>query len=61
MFCFVEGQTLGGNSDGLPCKFPFWYEEVRYTTCIDVNHDKPWCSTTENYDEDKRWGECMGE
>ena len=40
--------------------FPFIYEGVEYTTCIDLNHDKPWCSTTESYDDFKRWGECMG-
>ena len=57
---FVTGQTIGGNSDGSACMFPFIYEGVEYTTCIDLNHDKPWCSTTESYDDFKRWGECMG-
>ena len=54
------GQTEGGNAEGRRCHFPFIYETMAYSTCIDINHRKPWCSVTPNFDEDGRWGECTG-
>ncbi|XP_062388354.1 cartilage matrix protein-like [Sardina pilchardus] len=50
--------TVNGNADGAPCEFPFVYLGTSYSTCTTINHDKPWCSTTSNFDEDERWGEC---
>ena len=52
--------TVGGNAQGAPCVIPFTYQGVRYTKCTDVNHDKPWCATTEDYDTDHQWGDCTG-
>ena len=51
-------QTVGGNSEGRPCVFPFQYKNVLYISCITADHHRRWCSTTANYDRDKRWGEC---
>jgi len=58
---FFLGETVGGNSRNASCVFPFIYKDMAYTTCIDLDHTKPWCATTDNYDSDRRWGECVGE
>ncbi|XP_062387158.1 collagen alpha-6(VI) chain-like [Sardina pilchardus] len=50
--------TVNGNAEGAPCVFPFVYLGTSYSTCTTLNHDKPWCSTTSNFDEDELWGEC---
>lgn len=56
----LSAQTEGGNSDGAPCVFPFYYKNSWHVTCITDSYDRPWCSTTENYGQDKKWGECQG-
>lgn len=56
-------KTEGGNGNGAPCKFPFTYRKKEYTACTDIGVKKgyTWCSTTSNYDTDKKWGYCPSE
>ncbi|XP_060797712.1 lymphocyte antigen 75 [Neoarius graeffei] len=53
--------TSGGNSNGAPCTFPFLYKNTWYHSCLqgEATQSFPWCSTTENYDEDRKWGNCL--
>ena len=53
--------TVGGNAKGAPCVFPFLYYGKNYSQCTEINGLKAWCSTTKNYNEDKKWGFCIGE
>ncbi|XP_034279017.1 epididymal sperm-binding protein 1-like isoform X1 [Pantherophis guttatus] len=50
----------GGNSGGKPCVFPFLYMSHVYYTCTAKSDRKGqfWCSTTGNYDKDKKWSYC---
>ncbi|KAK9397124.1 epididymal sperm-binding protein 1-like [Crotalus adamanteus] len=50
----------GGNSGGKPCVFPFVYMSHVYYTCASKSDRKGpfWCSTTGNYDKDKKWSYC---
>lgn len=52
--------VIGGNSEGDACHFPFVFQGTSYDSCTsDGRGDrKLWCSTTANYDEDKKWGLC---
>ena len=50
--------TFGGNARGANCVFPFKYKGKMYNKCTKVNHNKLWCSTTADYDKDKKWGNC---
>ena len=50
--CFTTGE---GDSESLPCIFPFEYNGVRYNGCAAEGHDEPWCYT--NLDS-KNWGNC---
>lgn len=40
------------------CVFPFWYKNKLYSKCISDDHDRPWCSTTVDYDRNGLWGDC---
>lgn len=51
--------TINGNADGEECFFPFTYKGVKYWGCTSVDHPRPWCPTTEDYNRDQRWGECL--
>ncbi|TSS35876.1 Lymphocyte antigen 75 [Bagarius yarrelli] len=53
--------TSGGNSNGAPCTFPFLYNNTWHHSCLrpDESHTHAWCSTTENYDKDLKWGNCL--
>ncbi|KAK3561497.1 hypothetical protein QTP86_005998 [Hemibagrus guttatus] len=53
--------TSAGNSNGAPCTFPFLYNNTWRHSCLppDASHSQAWCSTTENYDEDRKWGNCL--
>nr|XP_033800444.1 secretory phospholipase A2 receptor isoform X2 [Geotrypetes seraphini] len=57
---YQEIYTLRGNSLGMPCVFPFKYNNRWYHECIkDSRVEKfPWCSTTSHYDRDGKWGFC---
>ncbi|KAJ8343326.1 hypothetical protein SKAU_G00306550 [Synaphobranchus kaupii] len=52
--------TLGGNADGVACKFPFTFQGDKYDGCTTSGRDDGyrWCATTENYDNDKTYGFC---
>ena len=49
--------TWGGNSGGAACVFPFIYKNKIRKECITA-HGERWCSTTSNYDLQKKWGNC---
>ncbi|XP_013389656.1 fibronectin [Lingula anatina] len=53
--------TNEGNSNGNACVFPFNYKGRQVDSCILSNADYPWCSTTSQYDQDKKWGYCHAE
>ncbi|XP_036417846.1 uncharacterized protein LOC118801596 [Colossoma macropomum] len=56
LYCSV---TANGNSKGAPCIFPFFYNGAFYNDCVIFHHPNPWCSTTDNYTRDGKWGECL--
>ncbi|KAL6469196.1 hypothetical protein MHYP_G00227200 [Metynnis hypsauchen] len=53
--------TSGGNSNGAPCTFPFLYKNTWHHSCLssDDAHPLDWCSTSDNYDQDQKWGNCL--
>lgn len=52
--------TVGGNSDGAPCVFPFKFLGNTYDSCtISGRSDgKMWCAVTKSFDDDRKWGFC---
>uniref|UniRef100_A0A3B1KII3 Fibronectin type-II domain-containing protein n=1 Tax=Astyanax mexicanus TaxID=7994 RepID=A0A3B1KII3_ASTMX len=56
---YVTNFTVNGNSAGAPCAPSWIYNGNSYSSCTTVNYTKPWCSTTSNYDNDRKWGECL--
>ncbi|XP_041660412.1 cation-independent mannose-6-phosphate receptor [Cheilinus undulatus] len=46
---------------GEVCVFPFIHMKKSYTECTKegLTNGKKWCSTTANYDTDKKWGFCQ--
>ncbi|XP_029954996.1 macrophage mannose receptor 1-like [Salarias fasciatus] len=57
---FQEIFTIGGNSFGAPCQFPFKYGDNWYSECTkDARADGLlWCGTDRDYDKSKKWGFC---
>ncbi|KAM5152371.1 secretory phospholipase A2 receptor isoform 2-T2 [Mantella aurantiaca] len=57
---FQEIFTLKGNARGMPCAFPFKFQNSWFHECtMTGRHDGiPWCATTVSYDKDKTWGYC---
>ena len=53
-------QTIGGNTRGKPCAFPFVYRGRTYYTCTKKNEKRYWCATTSNFDKHKKWAYCKG-
>ncbi|XP_037399274.1 adhesion G protein-coupled receptor E3-like isoform X2 [Pygocentrus nattereri] len=51
--------TINGNSAGAPCVFPFLYNGNYYAECVSLDWSVLWCSTTNNYNRDRKWGECL--
>jgi len=51
-------QTVGGNSNGRCCKFPFVYKNQTYDSCI-ATAGGHWCATTSNFDQNRLWGKCQ--
>lgn len=56
----AEMITIGGNSLGSPCQFPFKFGENWYAECTIVGRSDGllWCATVTDYDKDKKWGFC---
>uniref|UniRef100_V9KAV1 Matrix metalloproteinase-9 n=1 Tax=Callorhinchus milii TaxID=7868 RepID=V9KAV1_CALMI len=60
-FCPNAGNAVvGGNADGEQCKFPFTFYGKTYSECTtDGRADKKlWCSTTSDFNKEKKWGFC---
>ncbi|XP_002663014.2 macrophage mannose receptor 1 [Danio rerio] len=55
-----EIYTIGGNSFGKPCQFPFKFADKLYAECTTEGRSdgQLWCSTDTDYDTDKKWGFC---
>ncbi|KAJ7313794.1 hypothetical protein JRQ81_005496 [Phrynocephalus forsythii] len=43
-----------------PCVFPFIYKGMYYSSCTTdgTGQGRPWCATTENYDQLRQWRPC---
>ncbi|XP_055078905.1 matrix metalloproteinase-9 [Periophthalmus magnuspinnatus] len=52
--------TIGGNSDGKQCVFPFVFLGKEYNSCTTEGRSDEyrWCATTDNFDKDKKYGFC---
>uniref|UniRef100_A0A8C4QLD3 Mannose receptor, C type 1b n=1 Tax=Eptatretus burgeri TaxID=7764 RepID=A0A8C4QLD3_EPTBU len=57
---FPEVFTIGGNSRGEPCVFPFAYGGNIYDQCTFAgrNDRQLWCATTDDYNQDNLFGFC---
>ncbi|MGH0154560.1 UNVERIFIED_CONTAM: hypothetical protein FKN15_027476 [Acipenser sinensis] len=57
---FEDIFSIGGNSNGIPCQFPFRFEQKWYADCTKNGRSDGnlWCATTTDYDKDKKWGMC---
>lgn len=56
-------KTLYGNAEGAECKFPFRFQDKEYNHCTSDGRSDglPWCSTTSDYEKDKKYGFCPSE
>ncbi|XP_036900080.1 matrix metalloproteinase-9 isoform X2 [Sturnira hondurensis] len=55
--------TSFGNAEGAPCHFPFTFDGRSYSACTTDGRsdDLLWCSTTADFDTDRRFGFCPSE
>lgn len=44
--------------DYAACHFPFVFEGKMHSNCISSYYSPNFCSTTGNFDLDRRWAEC---
>ncbi len=58
-FLLLTVYTVGGTAQGAACAFPFVYKGRTYNSCTKHYHSMYWCSTTYDYAEDKKWGNCL--
>jgi len=57
----VANRTKKGNAAKSSCDLPFTYKGRTYTTCTtdDYFSNKPWCATSDSYERDSQWAECV--
>ncbi|NXL83123.1 MRC1 protein, partial [Alectura lathami] len=57
---YEDMYTLGGNTFGAPCVFPFKFKGRWYAECIPRTDDASslWCATSSDFDKDQRFGNC---
>ncbi|XP_077592286.1 macrophage mannose receptor 1 [Stigmatopora nigra] len=57
---YQEIFTIGGNSFGTPCMFPFKFGEQWYSECTKAGRSdgQMWCATVADYNNEKKWGFC---
>ncbi|XP_039524942.1 secretory phospholipase A2 receptor-like [Pimephales promelas] len=56
---YQERSSIGGNSFGKPCHFPFKFNGKWYAECtVDGRDGHLWCSTEKNYHNGGQWGFC---
>ncbi|XP_051524380.1 macrophage mannose receptor 1-like isoform X1 [Myxocyprinus asiaticus] len=57
---YQEIYTIGGNSFGKPCQFPFKFGEKWHAECILEGRSDGhlWCATETDYNTEKKWGFC---
>ena len=60
IFLLFSELTERGNANGAQWVFPFLYRGQFYYQCTTIDHFRRWCATTDNYDRDSRWGNCIG-
>ncbi len=62
LICLISAQykTTGGNGGGAPCILPFIHQTATCSGCIKLSDSDPtyWCSVTDNYDRDQKYGFC---
>ena len=60
IFFHVSVRTRNGNGGGALCRFPFKYQGRQVSGCISGGiSQNPWCGTTDNFDADGKYGECI--
>ncbi|XP_060771650.1 hepatocyte growth factor activator-like [Neoarius graeffei] len=47
--------------EGRECKFPFRLGGTVYHQCIALSSGRQWCSLTNNFDRDMKWGYCSSQ
>ncbi|XP_034508860.1 matrix metalloproteinase-9-like, partial [Ailuropoda melanoleuca] len=59
----VVVKTRFGNANGAVCQFPFKFDGRSYSSCTSEGRSDGllWCSTTSDYDKDKKYGFCPSE
>ncbi|XP_019121793.1 macrophage mannose receptor 1 [Larimichthys crocea] len=56
---YREYFTIGGNANGRPCMFPFYYKDNWYSECteLDKQEKRSWCAV-ETHFNNELWGYC---